>query len=148
MLRTEKRFLKPYKKIILIGFDLKFNIPSLSGACRLAVDFAPALDEERNVPPGLPQKGIDFRCDVLSSGSVQMFVSQLPKLAVRHLLLPTKGRSSREVQREFLEPKERYWDHRLQPVDGLVRISVGVGLMPGPGGCDRLFDIGVFRRPA
>ena len=55
------------------------------------------------------EMGVTIINGVLSTDHVHMFVSIPPHHAVSNVMRKVKGRSSRKVQMEFPELKERYW---------------------------------------
>jgi len=57
--------------------------------------------------------GVTIISGVLSSDHVHMFVSVPPKVSISNLMRAIKGRTSRKIQQEFPELKERYWGRRF-----------------------------------
>ena len=57
--------------------------------------------------------GVQIVKGVLSSDHVHMFLSIPPHVAVSTVMQRIKGRTSRKVQMEFPELKNRYWGRRL-----------------------------------
>jgi putative transposase len=53
--------------------------------------------------------GVSIISEVLSKDHVHMFVSIPPHRAVSDVMRRIKGRTSRKIQMEFLELKQKYW---------------------------------------
>ena len=59
------------------------------------------------------ENGVEIIKGVLSADHVHMFVSLPPKLSVSDFMRKAKGRSSRKIQMEYPELRNRYWGRRF-----------------------------------
>ena len=56
---------------------------------------------------------VDIISGVLSTDHVHMFVEIPPHISVSYFMQRVKGRSSRKIQQEFPDLKNRYWGRRF-----------------------------------
>ena len=57
--------------------------------------------------------GVQIVKGVLSNDHVHIFIAAPPKYSISYIVQRMKGRSSRQIQREFPEIHKRYWGRRF-----------------------------------